>query len=126
MVNTTLGSLAELDSAIGPNTPFYVKGELFFGPYGAPFYAFNVGMLFKWIRSQFFQYAGESLTRYTVLATLVVLSGALPVEDSLFVVQFFDFAIFFALIYLTARIVDLALPRRKNSGNIKNLRHARS
>lgn len=111
MVNATLNRYAEFDSAIGPNTPFYVKGEVFFGPFAAPLYAFGIGALFKWVRVQFFRYSGHSLTRYSVLATVVVLAGALPIEDSLFVVQLFDFAVFFLLIYLMTSGIDTLWPR---------------
>ena len=128
MVNSTLSRLTELDSSIGPNTPFYVKGEVFFGPFLAPLYAFGVGTVFKWFRVKFFRYTGHSLTRYSVLATLVILAGALPIEDSLFVSQLFDFAIFFPLIYLIASIIELVWPRRERTRRAKStgLSHASS
>lgn len=111
MVNATLDRFAEFDSAIGPNTPFYVKGEVFFGAFAAPLYAFAVGALFKWFRVQFFRYRGHSLTRYSVLVTVIVLAGSLPIEDSLFVAQLFDFVVFFPLIYLITSCSDALLPR---------------
>lgn len=111
MVNVTLERWAELTSSIGPNTPFYVKGEVFFGPIVAPLYAFTVGMILKWFRVQFFGYTGHSLTRYSFLATLVILSSALPTEDSLFVVQLFDFLVFFSIIYFLILIPQRLLRR---------------
>lgn len=126
MVNTTLDRFAEFDLSIGPNTPFYVKGEIFFGPFLAPLYAFGVGSLFKWFRALFFRYSGRSLTRYCALATLVTLAGSLPIEDSLFVAQLFDFAVFFPLIYLIAWVVHLFRSRKNLKGAAKNesLSHA--
>lgn len=120
MVNATLDQFAEFDSAIGPNTPFYVKGEVFFGAFAAPLYAFGIGALFKWLRVQFFRYSGHSLTRYSVLATVIVLAGALPIEDSLFVVQLFDFAVFFPFIYLITSCTDALLPRSSRIPGTKN------
>ena len=126
MVNATLDRFSELDSAIGPNTPFYVKGEVFFGPFAASLYAFTIGALYKWFRVRFFRYAGHSLTRYSVLATLITLTNALPIEDSLFIVQLFDFAVFFLLLYLITLFVDLVWPRRGRTNSIgpKGIAHA--
>ena len=119
MVNATLDRFSELDSAIGPNTPFYVKGEMFFGPFAASIYAFSIGALYKWFRVRFFRYAGHSLTRYSALATLMTLTTALPIEDSLFIVQLFDFGVFFFLIYFVTLFVDVILPRRKQTNAVR-------
>ncbi len=95
----------DLSGSLGPNTPFYVKGELFFGLVFAPVYAFVVGAVVAGFRRMFVGARGPTLTRYTLLASLLTLSMALPTEDSLFMGKIFDFFLFFAPMYAIAKLL---------------------
>lgn len=101
----------EISDALGPNIPFYVKGEVFFGPIFAAAYSAVVGVAVGFFRRLFFQKSLSSLTSYTVFATLAGLSITLPVEDSLMVNRFFDLAIFLIPVAVFSKIIVWATRR---------------
>jgi len=94
-VQYTLPPNVDVSEGIGPNLPFYVSGELFFGMWLAPLHAFAIGAVFGAARRAFLHYRGASLLRYSVLAFLVFMSLTLTADEGLAVGQLFDFALFF-------------------------------
>lgn len=99
-VRSTLPVGTEFSESLGPNLPFYVRGELYFGAIFAPFHAFMIGLFFGCLRRLFFTYRGNSLLTYSLLSFAVVMSVTLPTEEGLAVGQLFDFFIFFLPIYV--------------------------
>ncbi len=95
----------DFSESLGPNLPFYVRGELYFGPWFAPAHALAIGWLFGRIRLLFVNYRGNSLLRYSLAAFAVCLSGALPVEEGLAVGQATDFLFVFGLVYALASLL---------------------
>lgn len=110
-VKFSLGVGQEISGALGPNIPFYVKGEVFFGPIFAAAYSSVIGMVMGFFRRMFVLKSLPSLTSYTVVATLVGLSMTLPVEDSLMVSRLFDLTIFLIPLFVFSRIIAWAARR---------------
>lgn len=98
-VRSTLPVGADFPESLGPNLPFYVRGELYLGAVFAPLHAFIIGVIFGYLRRLFVIYRGHSLLTYSLLSFAVVLSLTLPTEEGLAVGQAFDFVIFFLPIY---------------------------
>jgi hypothetical protein len=104
-VQYTLTGAREIPVGLGPNVPFYVKGELFFGPLIAPIYSLAIGGLVAIFRLKFFSYSGISIEKYTFLSSLVVIANSLPIEDNLFISRFFDFFLLIIPIFLLSRFI---------------------
>lgn len=102
----------ELSTSLGPNTPFYVKGELFFGQFFAFLYCVSIGSVVGFIRLKFERQIFTSMTRYSLSATFVVIGMTLPTEDALFVGRIFDLLIFLMPIYIASKIVILGSRRQ--------------
>ena len=98
-VQHTLPTGVDFSESLGPNLPFYVRGELYFGPLFAPLHAFAVGFIFGRLRKLFLAYRGRSLLTYSLLSSTVAISVSLPTDEGLAVGQAFDFAMFFLPIY---------------------------
>lgn len=98
-VQYTLPPGVDLSEALGPNMPFYVRGEMYLGVFLAPFHAIAVGMIFGFIRRRFMRYRGRSMLRYSLLAFAVSLSTSLPTDEALTIGQAFDFCIMFVPLY---------------------------
>lgn len=104
-VQFSLRAGEELSGSLGPNTPFYVKGELFFGVVFAPLYAATVGAVVAAFRCAFLGVDRPTLMRYTLAASLLTLSMTLPTEDSLFMGRLGDFFLFYAPVYVLAKLL---------------------
>lgn len=102
LVRSTLPVGTDFPESLGPNLPFYVRGELYFGAIFAPLHSFIIGVIFGYLRRLFLTYRGHSLLMYSLLSFAVVMSLALPTEEGLAVGQVFDFVIFFFPIYALA------------------------
>lgn len=97
-----------ISEAVGPNLPFYVRGELYFGPWLAPLHSLFVGWIIGRVRRSFMQYRGSSILRYSLIAFFVYLSMVMPTEEGLAVSQFLDFAVVFIFVYAMASLFCLA------------------
>jgi hypothetical protein len=104
MVQISLSLDQEVSESLGPNVPFYVKGQIYFGLAGL-LYALLVGMGLGAIRNAFNRASPERPLRLCVLGTLVILSPALAIEDSFFVTVLFDFAAALATVLLLSALV---------------------
>lgn len=107
----------ELSGSLGPNIPFYVKGEIFFGTVFAAAYSTFIGLLIALVRRIFSQRAYTTLTSYTIAATLVGLSMTLPVEDSLMVNRVFDLALFLTPTIVFSKIIIWSTRRQAPNSN---------
>jgi len=110
-VRYTLAANQEFSESLGPNLPFYVCGELYFGWFVAPLHAFIIGWIFGRVRRRFVQYRGTGLLSYSLLAFAVVLSATLPVEEGLAVGQVFDFLVLFVPILAIASLLNMRAPQ---------------
>lgn len=107
-VRSTLPFGAVLSESVGPNLPFYVRGELYFGPFFAPLHAFVIGVIMGRLRRMFLSYCGHSLMMYSLLSFAVILSVTLPADEGLAIRRAFDFIIYFVPIYVTVSCIVLA------------------
>lgn len=98
-VQYTLPGGSDFSESLGPNLPFYVRGELYFGPWFAPLHALMIGWILGRIRLLFVFYRGRSLLHYSLASLSICLSGALPIEEGLAVGQATDFLLVFGLVY---------------------------
>lgn len=102
----------DFSESLGPNLPFYVRGELYFGPWIAPIHALVIGYIFGQIRVLFVRYSGDNPLHYSLAAFAVCLSVALPVEEGLAIGQVADFFLIFGPIYLLATMIRGAATRQ--------------
>lgn len=104
---------AEFSEWLGPNIPFYVRGELYFGPWLGIFHSLLIGYVVGRVRMLFVGYRGKSPLRYSISAVLVCIVTALPVEEGLAISQLTDFILVLALVLFIASV--LASNRRSLS-----------
>lgn len=98
----------DFSDSLGPNLPFYVRGELYLGPWFAPIHAFTVGWVFGRIRRAFTTYRGANLLNYTLAAFAVCLSSALPIEEGLAIGQVMDFLVIYLFVHVLALLIIVA------------------
>lgn len=80
------------NTLFGPNVPYYVKGYIFFGKYGAFGYAFVVGGICGWVRSLYYKLLVKP--RSVLVALLIIhlnlsITG-LPQDSQLYINVMFD------------------------------------
>lgn len=119
-VQYTLPAGSDFSDALGPNLPFYVRGELYLGAWLAPLHAFIVGWVFGRLRGLFLDYRGRSLLNYALRAFIVVVSVTLPTEEGLAVGQLFDFVFFFAPIFAAASLFSGPVRRPEQSETLRS------
>ncbi len=80
------------DTVFGPNVPYYVKGYIFFGKYGAFVYAFVIGGIFGWVRSLYYDLLEKP--KSVLVALLVIFLNlsipGLPQDSQLYINIMFD------------------------------------
>ena len=119
-VQFTLPVGTDFSESLGPNLPFYVRGELYLGVWIAPVHAFVVGWILGRIRRIFAQYRGANLLHYTLAAFAIMLSTALPGEEVLAIGEAFDFMMIFTPIYVLVLLISFAAqPSRAQFGALK-------
>ena len=114
-VRYSLPADAEFSEWLGPNLPFYVRGELYLGPWLAVFHSLLIGYIVGRLRMFFVGYRGKSPLRYSISAVLVCIGMALPVEEGLAISQLTDFILVLALIISIASVLTSSrhLPARQ-------------
>lgn len=76
----------------GPNTPYYVKGNIYFGYFGAFGYSFVIGSVIGFVRSRFYKMIrkGSSLLYAIAILHLNIVIYTLAQDSQLFTSVFFD------------------------------------
>jgi len=112
MVQLSLGVDDEVSESLGPNLPYYVSGEMFFGV-GQYLYSFMIGLAIGWLRRRFSRASVKRPLRLCLATTFVLLSPSLAIDESLFVSQVIDLTVAFGVVYLAASAWPLksAAPR---------------
>ena len=105
-VQFNLGAGDEFVQSLGPNTPFYVKGELFFGFFFGFLYSLVVGCVVGLFRLQFLSFRAGSIIRYSFLSTMAIVAMTIPTEDSLFISKVFDLLLALLIVYVLASILS--------------------
>jgi hypothetical protein len=105
MVDLTLPAAQSLVSTLGPNTPFYIKADLFFGPVFGLAYASGVGWIIARVRARFFVAGCERPFRFVLLFSTVMLMFTLATESGLFVSRMFDMLFWLTPVLLMARFL---------------------
>lgn len=85
IVSYSLGVGEEISAVLGPNTPFYIMGPIFFGPAGGLVYAFLTGCVFGWLRRCFVRASIARPLSFCTWGAILIVAVALPTQDDLFV-----------------------------------------
>lgn len=111
MVNYSFSHGEVLDVVTGPNLPYYVKGHIFFGRFGALIYSFSVGLLIALIRNSLFK-KQYSYTMYILLIylNLNILSFA---QDSALMLSILFDTFIFSLIPIFLSLILIYSPKIK-------------
>jgi hypothetical protein len=102
MVENALPAFAQADVIVGPNTPFYIEGKIFFGYYGAFIHSFLIGTVYAFIRRTYFSLTSGSAFKLVFLGCLSQLGGNVFTDTSLFVTLLFDTCFFVLPTYVIA------------------------
>ena len=117
MVEYAFSHNENLESVFGPNIPFYVKGHIFFGAYGALIYSFLVGCIIGFCRKLLFSNSNKSVN-YILILILIFFNlqiFAYPQDSSFFLSIIMD-TVFFSIVPLIISIY-LTLPVKKKFYN---------
>jgi oligosaccharide repeat unit polymerase len=76
----------------GPNTPYYIKGNIYFGYYGAFIYSYIIGAIIGFMRGRFYAIVrnGSSLLYAIIIVHLNLAVYTLAQDSQLFVSVLFD------------------------------------
>lgn len=103
MVSNALPNIT--GTIVGPNTPYYIEGQIFFGYYGALIYSMFVGGCYAFIREYFFYTRYYSAFWIVMLCCICEQASALNVEVSLSITLMFDTLFFVLPVYLFMSVV---------------------
>lgn len=106
--NVMVGNLLPNNTGtiVGPNTPYYIEGQVYFGYYGAFVYSMVIGSCYAFIRQYFFKARYYSAFWFVLMCTLCQQATALNIEVTLFLTQLFDTCFFVIPVYI---FVSLAI-----------------
>ena len=92
--------------SIGPNTPYYISGHIFFGSFGAIIYSFITGFVFGFVRKLFFLMDKRKINFIAAIGIIYlnILITSLPQDAQLTISMLFD-TIIFALIPITLSFI---------------------
>lgn len=96
MVVSSLKSNEVLNSVVGPNVPYYIKGHMFFGSFGGLIYSFFVGGFVGFFRKILFRASGKRIgyLKIFVLIYVNLILFTFPQDSSLFISYLTDTVIF--------------------------------
>lgn len=91
-------------ATFGPNTPYYVKGNIYFGYYGAFVYAYFIGAAIGFVRGRFYSLVrkGGSLLKVIFIVHVNLTIYTLAQDSQLFTSVFFDTLIISLPVFITA------------------------
>jgi oligosaccharide repeat unit polymerase len=92
-------------TVVGPNTPYYIEGQIFFGYYGAFAYSLFVGFCYAFIRQYFFDTKYYSAFWFVLMCCACQQASALTIEVTLFITQMFDTVFFVLPVYLIINLI---------------------
>lgn len=81
----------DLDTILGPNAPFFIKGHIYFGGVGGIFFSFFTGYIYAWIRKKVFLMRVSNLFVYAVWLNIFFLLINYLKESGMFLSRMFDF-----------------------------------
>ena len=90
---------------VGPNTPYYIEGQIFFGYFGAFIYSMCVGSFYAFIRYCFFNVKYHSAFWLVLACCICQQATALVFEVTLFVTQVFDTCFFVLPTYIAVSLL---------------------
>ncbi|WP_018617643.1 hypothetical protein [Spirosoma luteum] len=105
MVENALPDFAKADVIVGPNIPFYIEGQIFFGYYGAFIHSFLIGASYSLIRLLFFSLKSGSSFFFIFLCTLSQIAGNIITDTSLFVTMLSDTCVFVLPVYILTNFI---------------------
>lgn len=89
---------------VGPNTPYYIEGQIFFGYYGAFIYSAFVGGCYAFIRQYFFYTRYYSAFWLILICCICQQASGLYVEVTMFITSAFDTFFFVLPVYLVVTL----------------------
>ncbi len=113
MVQYSFSHNEVLDVVTGPNLPYYVKGHIFFGKYGALFYSFLLGLFIAYIRNLIFvKHSSYTIYLFWIFINLSVFSFA---QDSTLTLSIFFDTLIFSLCPIFVALILIYSPN-----NVRN------
>jgi len=118
-VNEAMGNIMVLNTLpssytgviVGPNTPYYIEGQVYFGYYGAFAYSFLIGAIYAFVRVYFFNSPYRTAFWFVLAACICQQAMFLSIEVTLFLTQAFDTCFFVLPVYV---LVNFALYGKLN------------
>jgi hypothetical protein len=97
-----INSSQDTGLSIGPNTPYYISGHIFFGSFGAPIYSFITGLVFGFVRKKFFLMDKQRVNFIIAIGIIFLnlLITSFPQDAQLMISMLFD-TLVFALVPIT-------------------------
>lgn len=90
---------------VGPNTPYYIEGQVFFGYYGAFIYSAIVGGCYAFVRAYYFKARYYSAFWLVLLCCICQQAYFINIEVTLFITQVFDTCFFVIPTYVLVSLV---------------------
>lgn len=96
----------DLDTILGPNAPFFIKGHIYWGNLGGILFSLFIGYIYAWIRKKIFLMKVSNLFVYAVWLNIFFLLINFLKESGMFLSRMFDFFLLsLPLIFISNLIV---------------------
>ncbi|GAB3576040.1 hypothetical protein GCM10027578_41120 [Spirosoma luteolum] len=89
-----------VDVTVGPNTPFYIEGLIYFGYWGGIIYSFVVGLVYALMRVYYFSIVRSNAFFFVFAASFLQLVTGMLTDVNLAVTQTFDMIFFSLPVYI--------------------------
>lgn len=108
-------STEELATVLGPNSPFYVEGHIYFGSIAGLGYSFLMGYLVSYVRKKYFNSDKLNIISFVFLFNLTSLILTIPQDSTFFIIQFFDSMFLTVIVYIFYAVAFSAI--RQNTAH---------
>lgn len=109
-------STEEFLTVLGPNSPFYIEGHIYFGSVAGLLYSFLMGYFVSYIRKIYFNSSNLNIIKFIFLFNLTSLIPSLPQDSNFFTIQLFDSMLLTIVVFLFYVTAFVAI-RQRTTGN---------
>lgn len=105
--NTMIYNVLHNDPTIslGPNTPYYIEGQIYFGYYGAFIYSAFIGACYAFCREKFLNGKFYSAFSFVLVGCIANQASAFPVEASFGITTIFHTCFYIIPMYIVVNLI---------------------
>jgi len=118
MIRENLGD--DLAAVLGPNTPFFIKGHIYFGYIGGIIFSYFIGFIYANFRNRVFVMRINDIFLYAIYLNIFFLMINFLKESGMFISRLFDFFLISIPIVILSKMIIISIRNRPRFISVKN------